>query len=177
MLKKILVALSLITAGLCIYAAVKPAHMSVSREVVLNASAETIFPYINNAQKADDWMPWKDSDPTVQMTYAGPAEGVGSKSTWDSKGDMGTGEALVTESIPNQTVKTQLTYTKPFQMTQMAEIALTPTEGGTKVRWTVSGQNPFFFRLMRIFINCDTMIGKEFEKGLAKLKSKVEQPQ
>ena len=119
-------------------------------------------------------MPWNESDPGFVMSFSGPEEGVGSKSSWDSKGQMGTGEALVVESIANQSVKTKLTYTKPFQMQQLAEISLSPTDSGTKVRWSVSGDKGFFFRLMGVFFNCDSMIGGEFEKGLSKLKKQAE---
>ena len=108
------------------------------------------------------------------MNYSGPEGGLHSKSSWDSKGRMGTGEALVVESIANQAVKTQLTYTRPFQMSQLAEISLSPVSGGTKVRWSVSGRSGFFFRLIGIFMDCDKMIGGEFEKGLLKLKTQVE---
>lgn len=174
MFKKILLGIALVIAGILMYASTLPSEFKVTREIVVSVSAEKVFPYINNSKMADDWMPWKDSDPGVVMTYSGPEEGVGSKSNWDSKGDMGTGEALVVESIPNQTVKTQLTYTKPFQMSQLAEISLSPAAEGTKISWSVSGHSNFFFKLMGVFISCDKMIGGEFEKGLARLKTKVE---
>lgn len=122
---------------------------------------------------ANDWMPWKDSDPGVIMTYSGPDEGVGSMSSWVSEGQMGTGEALVVESVPNQVVRTKLTYTAPFEMTQLAEISLVKKEGGTRVKWSVSGERGFFFRLVGLFFDCDKMIGGEFEKGLSKLSDVV----
>lgn len=174
MFKKLLFVLLAIVAGVLVFAAVKPAHMHVEREAVIAASPEAIFSWINVSKKADEWMPWKDSDPGVVMQYAGPEAGVGSVSHWDSKGQMGTGRAEVIESVANQVVKTKLTYTKPFVMEQVSEIALVPVEGGTKVKWSVSGENGYFFRLMGIFVSCDSMIGPEFEKGLAKLKSSIE---
>jgi hypothetical protein len=174
MFKKILLVLLVAVVGVLVFAALKPAHMHVEREAVIFASPEAIFPWINVSKKADEWMPWKDSDPGVVMQYAGPEAGIGSVSYWDSKGQMGTGRAEVFESVANQAVKTKLTYTKPFVMEQVAEISLTPVEGGTKVKWSVSGESGYFFRLMGIFVSCDSMIGPEFEKGLAKLKSSVE---
>jgi hypothetical protein len=98
---------------------------------------------------------------------------VGAKSTWSGK-EMGEGTSLVIESIPNQSVKTKLDYTKPFEMSQTATVSLAPTNGGTRVEWSVSGHNNFFFRLMGVFVNCDKMVGGEFEKGLAKLKTLAE---
>lgn len=177
MLKKILLGIALVIAGFLIYVSTLPSQMHVVREIIVNASPAVIFPHINNSKMADDWMPWKDSDPGVVITYSGPEAGVGSKSNWNSSGQMGTGEALVVESIPNQTVKTQLTYTKPFQMSQLAEITLSPAAGGTKISWSVSGTSGYFFKLMGVFMDCDKMIDGEFEKGLAKLKARVEAKQ
>ncbi len=170
MILKILLTLAVVVGVFGGYVSNRPAEMHVTRELTINAAPETLFPFINNAQKADEWMPWKDSDPDVKMEYSGPIEGVGAKSSWNSKGQMGTGEALVTESQPNKFVKTQLTYTKPFQMVQTAEISLTPVDSGTKVQWSVRGQNNLFFKLLGVFMDCDKMVGSEFEKGLAKLK-------
>jgi hypothetical protein len=59
-------------------------------------------------------------------------------------------------------------------MQQLAEIALMPAEAGTKVRWSVSGERNFFFKLIGVFVSCDEMVGGEFEKGLRNLKRMVE---
>ena len=170
MMKKILMIAVLVLGGFLVYVALKPAASTISREIVIKASPETLFSYINNSKKMNEWMPWQDSDPGVKMQYSGPEEGVGSKSSWDSNGKMGVGNAVVIESIPNKSVKTQLTYTKPMEMSQLAEMTLTPVEGGTNVKWSVDGHNGFFFRLMGVIMNVEKMVGGEFEKGLAKLK-------
>lgn len=174
MAKKIVLGLGILFLGLCGYVATKSDQFLVTRELVVNAPAEKIFPYLNNSQKADSWMPWAESDPSVTMTYSGPDEGVGSRSSWDGQGNMGAGEAVVVESVPNQTVKTKLTYTRPMEMDQMAELSLHPTSDGTTVRWTVSGKNTFVGRFLAVFVDMEKMVGGEFEKGLTKLKTMVE---
>ncbi len=174
MLKRVLGLIVVVIAFICLYAAFTPPGYVLSREMLVKATPEAIFPYINNSKKAQDWMPWKDSDPAAQMQYSGPDEGVGSTSSWDSTGPLGTGKAEVVESVQNKVVKTQLTYTRPMTMSQLAEIALTPTLDGTVVRWSVSGQSPFLCRVVGIFMNMDKMIGGEFEKGLKKLKLTLE---
>lgn len=174
MLTKVLVGLGVLIAGLFLYVAFQPSEFTISRELTIKASPEALFPYINSSKKSYEWMPWKEADPNAQMNYSGPEEGVGAKTTWDSKGQMGTGEALVVESTPNQSVKTQLTYTRPMNMSQMAEVSLTPAAEGTVVRWSVSGNNTFLGRLMCVFMNMDKMVGGQFEKGLANLRAQVE---
>jgi hypothetical protein len=122
------------------------------------------------------WMPWKETDPKVQMTYSGPEEGVGSISSWESPGQMGTGKAEVVGVVANQSVKTKITYTKPMQMSQDSEFVLTPVGETTQMTWKVSGKQPFIGRLMctLTFMNMDQYVGGMFEKGLNKLKTLAE---
>lgn len=173
MFKKIIIGICILIAGIFGLAAMKPSEMNVSREILVSATPEVLFPYINNSKKSYEWMPWAENDPGVEIKFTGPEEGVGAASNWSGK-NMGTGASEVVESVPNQIVKTKLTYKQPFEMSQLAEISLTPSAGGTMVKWSISGHQNFFFRLMGVFVNCDKMIGKEFEKGLNKLKTLAE---
>ena len=113
-------------------------------------------------------------DPQAKVTFTGPEEGVGAKTSWAGGKDLGTGSATVTESIPNSIVKTKLEYAEPFVMIQFAEITLTPNGNQTVVRWSVSGENKFIGRIFCFFMNMDEMIGGTFQKGLNKLKGIVE---
>lgn len=175
-IKKALIAVVIIVAGFLIYVAMQPAEYMVAREITIKASPEVIFPYINSSKKAYEWMPWMEIDPGAVMTYSGPDEGMGSTSSWDSKGQMGTGQAAVVESVPNERVRTQLTYTKPMEMSQMAEVSITRVADGSLVRWSVSGKNSFVCRMMCVFMNMEKHVGGMFEKGLNKLKALVETP-
>lgn len=169
MFKKILIVIVLAIVGLLFLASNQPEEMSVSREIVIATTPEVIFPYISSAKKSYEWMPWAEGDPSIEIQYSGPEDGVGATSNWKGK-EMGVGSSEVVESITNQVVKTKLTYTEPFTMSQLAEVSLTTVPEGTRVKWSVSGKNNYFFRLIGIFISCDKMIGGEFEKGLNKLK-------
>lgn len=177
MIKKTIIGFGLFIIIFLVYVALLPSEMHISRELEMKATSNIVFPHINNSEKANAWMPWSESDPDVKTTYSGPSEGMGSKSSWTSTGKMGVGEAIIIESFYNFRVKTKLTYTKPMEMTQIATITLTRTPNETTiVRWEVSGQNNFLGRLFCVFMNMDKMVGGEFEKGLAKLKSIVETP-
>lgn len=168
-MKKVFGGMGLIIVIILIWAAFRPENMTVSREVTIKSTPEKLFPFINNSKKSNAWMPWSESDPTVQFQYSGPEEGLGAKSSWTGK-EMGVGEAEVIESNPNQSVKTQLTYTEPFEMSQLAEVSLLPQGQETVVKWSVSGKQNYLFKLIGIFFSSDQMIGKEFERGLSRLK-------
>lgn len=174
MLKKTIGLLVLIIGLFIGYVALKSSHYEITREITINASPAVLFPFINNSKKANTWMPWQEVDPGVVMSFQGPEEGVGSTSSWSSDGQMGTGKAEVIESIPDSLVKTKLSYEKPMAMSQMAEISLTAAPPGTRVRWSVTGENTFIGRLFCFFMNMDKLVGGQFEKGLIKLKQLAE---
>lgn len=178
-MKKGLIGLGLILTLVVGYAALKSDEFVVKREILIQAQPEAIFPYLDSSQKADEWMPWKDEDPTAVMEYSGPEKGVGSISNWSSSGRMGVGSAEVVEVQPNLSVKVKITYTKPMQMSQISDFILTKMDQGTQMTWTVSGKKSFFARLMCLltFMDAEKYVGSMFEKGLNKLKSKVEAQQ
>jgi hypothetical protein len=156
------------------YVAMQSPNYVISREIAINAPAEKIFPYLNNSKLAESWGPWLEVDPQAKMTYSGPAEGVGSRASWEGGNQLGTGSATIVESVPNQRVQIKLEYVKPMNMTQDSEYLIKSTGNQSVVTWKVQGKNTFMGRLMCIFVNMDKMVGGMFEKGLSNLKALVE---
>jgi hypothetical protein len=54
------------------------------------------------------------------------------------------------------------------------DFTLTPSGDTTAVSWAMRGRRPFIAKLMGLFMNFDTLIGRDFEIGLAKLKRNTE---
>ena len=104
MIKKILIGLGVVIAVAVGIAAFQSPNYKISRDILIAASPSSLFPYINHSQKMGEWMPWKESDAQMVMSYAGPSEGVGSVASWDSPGPMGTGKSEIVESIPGKSV-------------------------------------------------------------------------
>src|SRR5262245_3229661 len=129
MIKKVGLAVVGIIAALLGYAAVKSPDYVVSREITINASAEKIFPYLNSTKLAEKWGPWLEVDPQAKMNHAGAESGVGSRTSWDSGGQLGTGSATIVESVPNQRIGIKLEYTKPMSMNQDSLYLLEPSGG------------------------------------------------
>jgi hypothetical protein len=174
MFQKIVLPTLAILAVFLGFVALQDPNYVITREVKINAPAEKIWPYLNNSKLAEKWAPWLEVDPSAKMNYSGPSEGVGSKASWESQGQLGTGSATITESIPNQKVSTQLEYVKPYEMKQYSEYLLASNGSETTVTWKVAGKNNFMGRLVGVFMNIDKMVGGMFEKGLANLKNLAE---
>ncbi len=174
MIKKIGIGIVLLIAVILGYAALQPADYTIVREINVKASPEKIFPYLNNTKLGDQWGPWTEIDPQAKMVHSGPEEGAGAKTSWDSPGQMGTGSATVTESVPNQKVSIKLEYSKPMAMQQDAEYTVRQAGNESVVAWKVTGKNTFPGRVVCLFMNMDKMVGGMFEKGLGNLKAIVE---
>jgi hypothetical protein len=175
MAMKIAIGIAVVVVGFLIYVAMQPADYKISRSISIDASVERIFPYLNNSKLGDQWGPWKEVDPQAQMLMTGPEEGVGAKTSWDSKGQLGTGSAEIVESVPNQRVGIKISYQKPMVMEQLAEYSVVPQGSGSVVTWSVVGKNTFPARVACVFMNMDKVVGGMFEKGLANLKKLVEE--
>ena len=94
--------------------------------------------------------------------------------TWAGNRKVGEGKMTIIESAPSSLIGLQLEFLKPFKATNAAEFKFTPEGGQTLVSWSMTGKSNFFFKVFGLFIDCDTMVGKDFEKGLASLKMVTE---
>lgn len=72
-------------------------------------------------------------------------------------------------------VQIRLEFLRPFKATNTAEFTLKPEGNGTAVTWAMYGPNTIMGRIMGLFMNCDRMLGRQFEQGLKNLDSVVQQ--
>jgi len=114
-------------------------------------------------------------DPNSKSTFEGPAEGVGAKMSWAGNNKVGVGSMAITESRPSEFIQFKLEFQKPMQATNIAEFSFKPEGDQTNVTWTMMGTNNFMGKVMGLVMNCDKMVGGQFEQGLASLKEVVEQ--
>jgi len=173
MIKKIalaVVAILLVILGL---AAMKPDSFAVRREIAIKAPPARIAPLIADFHQWGNWSPWEHLDPTMQRTFSGAPSGPGAVYAWQGNGDVGAGRMEVTGQDPSK-VAIKLDFLKPFESHNTTEFVLTPQGDSTTVSWTMSGPMPFISKLMTVFVSMDAMIGKDFEKGLAAMKTVAE---
>ncbi|MDO9182870.1 MAG: SRPBCC family protein [Bacteriovorax sp.] len=150
-----------------------PKSYKVTRSIIINATPAEIFPYANNPRIMQEWNPFTMDDPTLKMTYFGPAEGIGAQSTWDGNSKTGKGQATVIESEMYKKVTVRLEFEKPFKGTNRGEYLLEEKVSSTIFIWSLYEES-FVPRVLSQVINLDKMIGDQFERGLAKLKTIVE---
>jgi hypothetical protein len=174
MLLKIGIGFVALVALLLIVAALKPSTFHVARETTIGASADKIFPHINNLKTFNEWNPWVD--PKGKAFYEGPEAGVGAVHKWEGPGQGGAGTMTITDVTESSQVKMRLDFEKPLKGTSYVEFNLSGAGNGTKVVWSMSGESSFVARIFctLLFMNPTHMISQNFDKGLATLKAKME---
>jgi len=170
----ILLALAVIVLLLIVVIAGRPDEFVVSRSTAISAPPEEVFPRVNELRKWEDWSPWAKLDPNAKSTFEGTPAGVGAVMSWDGNKKVGAGRMTIVESQPNDRLRIQIEFLRPFQATNMAEFQFKAESAQTLVTWSMMGKNNFFFKAFSLFMNCDDMAGKDFEKGLASLKAVAE---
>jgi hypothetical protein len=170
----VLLALAIIGLLLFVIIVGRPDEFTVSRSAKMVAPPEKIFPHVNELKKWDDWSPWAKLDPNCQITYAGPPVGVDASYSWVGNNKVGAGKLTITESVPCSLVRFRLEFIKPFQATNAAEFKFQSEGGQTLVTWSMVGNNNFMSKIFSVLVDCEKMVGKDFEKGLASIKAIVE---
>ena len=154
---------------LALSVAARPADFKISRSATVPAAPAVVFPHVNDLHKWQAWSPWAKLDPNAKNTYEGPPEGVGASFAWDGNRNVGAGKMTITESKANELVRFRLDFEKPMKGTNIAEFTFQAQDKGTVVTWTMTGKYGFMGKLFDMIINCEKMVGAQFEKGLADL--------
>lgn len=152
----------------------QPSDFKITRTGNILAAPSAIFPHVNNLQLWNAWSPWAKLDPKAKNSFEGPSEGINAKMSWSGNNKVGSGSMTITESRPNEYIQFKLEFQKPIQATNTATFSFTPDGDQTTVTWAMTGTNDFMGKVMGLIMNCDKMVGGQFEKGLADLKTIVE---
>jgi uncharacterized protein YndB with AHSA1/START domain len=174
MLKTVLIAVVVVIAGILVFASTRPDSFSVQRTTTVHAPPDKVFALINDFHRWSAWSPWEKLDPEMKRTFGGPDAGVGATKAWTGNSKVGEGRMEILKTAPASKVDIKLDFIKPFEGHNIAEFTLTPQGENTQVLWVMHGPAPFITKLMGVFVSMDTMIGKDFEAGLANMKAVAE---
>lgn len=174
MIKIIAIAAVVLIAAVLFYAATRPDTFRVQRTASIKAPPEKVFALINDFHGQAQWSPWEKIDTAMKRTLSGASNGKGAVYEWEGNRQVGTGRIEITESSSPSMVRMKLDMFKPFEAHNIVEFTLDAQGDSTRVTWAMHGRNPYLAKVMSIFIDCDKMVGKDFETGLNNLKTLAE---
>jgi hypothetical protein len=168
-MKKFFVVLLVLLVVAAVVGYFLPHAYNVEESVVINAKPSRIHDLVGDLKRWDDWTPWKEMDPSVQVTFGKETKGAHASQTWTSK--EGVGFLQFTASDEDKGIEYDM---KLDEMPAKGAIRYERLGDGTKVTWSMSGDMEMpviggYFALLM-----PRMVGGAFEKGLTKLKAQAE---
>lgn len=142
-----------------------------SRSTHIAAPASVVHALVTDFRAWPKWSPWEELDANLHREYSGADTGVGARYRWEGK-KAGAGSMVITQSSPDR-IHIDLDFEKPIKANNKVVFRLESQGDATQVTWTMSGNRGVLLAILgRLFF--DGMVGKDFEKGLAKLKGVAE---
>jgi effector-binding domain-containing protein/carbon monoxide dehydrogenase subunit G len=173
MLKKVLLGVVAVVAVFVIIGWLLPRQVRIERSTMIERPASLVYATTNSFQRFGEWSPWQEMDPAMKVEIDGPREGVGARLTWSGNDAVGSGVQTIAASVANESVTTDLVF--DGMPPSKAVFQFSPQDVGTRVTWSLEtdmGLNP----IARWFgLTLDSMVGKDFARGLDRLKAVVEQ--
>jgi hypothetical protein len=174
MLPIILGTVAAVVAVFIVVVATRPSEFRITRTAKVSAPPSAVFAQVNDFHKWTGWSPWEKIDPNLKRTYEGAPAGTGAVYSWSGNKKVGEGRMTLTESRPSDLIRLKLEFLKPFKATNTTEFTFKSEDNQTAVTWSMTGKKNFMAKAFCLFTNMDKMVGGDFEKGLANMKSAVE---
>lgn len=163
-----------LVAAVLLFAASRPDTFHVQRSASIKAPPEKVFALINDYRNWNAWSPWEKKDPALKRTFSATTSGKGATYAWEGNKDVGQGRMEIAEAVTPSSITIKLDFVQPFEAHNIVDFTLTPLADATTVTWAMRGDTPYFAKIIHVFIDMDSMVGKDFEAGLANLKAIAE---
>jgi hypothetical protein len=146
----------------------------VVRSTTIAAPPDRVRGLIDDFHAWRAWSPWEDVDPELARDYSGAESGAGARYAWEGNRKAGKGSMEIVSSSPER-IDVRLVFEKPWKATNQVVFELTPSGStATDVTWRMSGTTTGFAALFSKFVPMDRMVGRDFEKGLTRMKAAAE---
>jgi hypothetical protein len=157
-----------------IVAATRPAKFHVERSIAIAAPPERAFAEVNDFHQWAAWSPWEKLDPSMKKTFEGAPAGPGASYAWIGNAKVGEGRMTIESSAAPSVVKLKLEFLRPWKATNATTFSFDRDGGGTKITWAMDGEHNFTMKAFGLVMNLDKLVGRDFERGLAALKTIAE---
>ncbi|MFC4786832.1 SRPBCC family protein [Nocardioides sp. MAHUQ-72] len=148
-------------------------HFEVVRSTQVQAEPARVHALVVDFHAWTAWSPWEGLDPDLRRTYSGPDSGVGAYYAWAGNRKAGEGSMEITSST-SEAIGIKLAFLKPWAATNDVTFTFVPTGSGTEVTWRMDGEHRGFGRVLAKVVPMDRLVGRDFEKGLARLRAVAE---
>ena len=171
---KIILAILLVLAVVAVVAMfVIPTSLHVERSIEVKAPKPMVHRYVSHLQLLDEWGVWFEMDPEMKNVYEGEDGKPGAINTWESD-VMGNGSQEIT-LVTADRVETKMKFTGDWESEADVYLQLAEGEAGAiKVSWGITIEIGRPFNLVMKLIGFEKDLIDDYDRGLIKLKTVLE---
>ena len=159
--KQFLILILALVSIVLIVALFVASDFEVSRSVEIEKERAEVFDYVRYLENHENFSVWSAIDPNIQQSYVGSEGNVGSIYKWNSEHE--------------DVIFYELRFKKPWESTAQASLNLKKISStSTKVVWSFQGNMPWPWNITLLFMDMDSELGPDLEKGLENLKNILE---
>jgi effector-binding domain-containing protein len=171
-MKKVLYVIIALLLVYLVLAMLGPKEMKVERSISINKPALFVKSMLGDFKYFhDEWSPWSEKDTAMKTTYKGNPGEVGHFYSWEGNKEVGKGEMEI-KCVNEDSLVQRLSFEGMGD--SKAYFIVKDQDTSTNVTWGMIFDVGFFGRPIMLFMNMDKLIGADYEKGLTKLKLKLE---
>jgi hypothetical protein len=160
----------MLLAGVLAWGLTLPVDYRFERSIVIDGDSDDVHAWVGDLRKWDEWGPWRDEDPDMKYTYGESTTKAGDKMSWTGKD--GSGSLTFTSVDAERGVEYSFQW-EDYDPTPGAVTYEEVDDGKVRVTWSMESKDtPFLTRYFMTF--GEGTMNEMFDKGLAKLKTKVE---
>lgn len=148
-----------------------PEVIHVERKIYVPQSKSTLKPkLLDFVYFHNHWSPWREMDTAITVEFGGNTGEIGHRYVWSGNQSVGQGQLEIT-GISSDTIYQKLSYGKKGDV--KSYMVLRDSAEGCLVSWGLIFPIPFLGRTPMLFIDLDQKTGKDYARGLEKLKLTV----
>lgn len=160
----------LLLAGLVISKDIK-----ATKEIVINKPVGEVFNYIKYLKNQQNYSKWATMDPSIKNEFRGTDATPGFVNSWVGNKKVGEGEQEIISVEEGKNITTDLRFIKPFKSLAKAVMTTEAVDANsTKVSWGFESKMNYPMNVMKLFMNMNEIVGKDFSTGLTNLKAVME---
>ncbi len=172
-LKRVLWSLLALVVVFMVIGLFLPSKVHIEREIIVKASASDVYDFIAFPTNFSKWSPWYDLDTNAKYVFFDPYFGKGAGFSWSSNADdVGNGKYEIIETVQNKQIDIALDFGE--MGTSYSSYIITENGADTKLTWTFDTDMGNWPPMRWMGLMMDNMLGKDYEKGLAKFKTVIE---
>lgn len=148
-------------------------HYHIERSIEIGVPHALVYDQMRHLKNFAAWSPWQELDPGMKTEISGTDGEAGAVYKWSGNKDVGAG-SMTYKSVSPERIAMDVAFVEPWESVSPVEYLFEDHGASTRVTWKMDMRIGRPWNGFAMFTDMDRAIGKDYEKGLDKLRNLCE---